>query len=182
MAFEKNRMRRIKDCSTSVPVLQYLFCVFLITMNPLQASKLTVIHDTGNTFPIYAKENQAHLDQQQIETRLSQPIPSTYPINTPSLQVGVVPRRKLNLPWMAQPIFLIGTDERSKGWLRERHAQLVDLHATGMIIQANSESEIIEMRQIAKGLPLQVVSAESLVDQLQLTHYPVLISKFGLEQ
>lgn len=154
----------------------------LLFAHSLPASELEVIYDSGSTFPIHAKSHQIEQQAQASQAKFAQPIPISYPIETPSLKVGYEPRRTMQLPWITQPVFLIGTDDRSQVWLRERRKQLMDLQAIGMIIQAHSENEVEAMRKIAEGIPLQVASAESLVEQLALTHYPVLISKFGIEQ
>jgi len=74
-------------------------------------------------------------------------------------------------------VFLIGTDFYSTSWLRKNHAQLKQLGARGIVVNVPNAQSFARLKQLANGLPLVAASVEDLARQLNLTHYPVLITE-----
>lgn len=146
-------------------------------------SKLIVIFDSGDTLPIspYLPEPL------KPEPQKGNPIPHKrsvmkFPITTPSMQPGVVKSTPKALSQLHRPLFIVGTDDFSKRWLRERGEQLRQLNAVGLIVEAKDETAVKEIIKLTTGLQVVPASAESFANQLGLTHYPVLLSKDGWEQ
>ena len=78
----------------------------------------------------------------QQASKIPSEISLTMPLPTTSMTVGKVEKQNVNLPWLLQPIFLIGTDKVSTDWLQAHKTVLMAMHANGMIVNANSESAI----------------------------------------
>lgn len=74
-------------------------------------------------------------------------------------------------------VFLIGTDFYSTSWLRKNHAQLIQLGARGIVVNVPNAQSFARLKQFANGLPLVAASVEDLARQLNLTHYPILITE-----
>ena len=145
-------------------------------------SPLIVIYDSGNTSPIapyLPKRSESQPKQTKLPTASNA---FQLPIDTPSMSPGVVKATAKPLKHLQQPLFLVGTDTRSKTWLEAKHDQLVTLNAVGLLVQANTLEDIQAMQALAKGLRLIPASAESFAKPLALKHYPVLISRDGWEQ
>lgn len=161
----------------------FLLVLCLSCVQVAQAgSSLIVIYDSGDTLPIAPylpkrSEPQPKLPKQPSASKAFQ-----LPIETPSMSPGGVKVTAKPLKYLQQPLFLVGTDARSKSWLKAKRDQLVKLNAVGLLVQANTVKDIQAMQALAKGLRLIPASAESFAKPLSLTHYPVLISKDGWEQ
>ncbi len=113
----------------------------------------------------------------------SQPITiKSFPIVTPLMTPGT--QQTLNKPTISfiQPVFILGSDDLSKTWLKQNIEQLKSAHAIGFLVQAQNQTDIDEMKQLAEGLLLIPASGNIFAQKLKLQHYPVLITKNGIEQ
>ena len=107
------------------------------------------------------------------------------PIRTPSLTPGPVSPRPLSLSngaTLPRPFFLIGADLQSRQWLATHRERLADIHAVGMLVNADSPADLEAVAAIAEGLPILPASATDIAQALGLEHIPVLISRRGIEQ
>ncbi|MGH8584741.1 MAG: PFL_4695 family integrating conjugative element protein [Gammaproteobacteria bacterium] len=102
------------------------------------------------------------------------------PIRSPSLSSGAVQARHRPTR-LLQPVFLVGADPRSLAWLEANHERLKQLHAIGMLVQAENEAELNRAIAAAQGLPLIPASGEAFATALGIGHYPVLITREGFE-
>ncbi|MDX3928936.1 MAG: integrating conjugative element protein [Shinella sp.] len=103
------------------------------------------------------------------------------PVRSERLTPGDEPRRVILAPGLT-PIFLIGDDERSRNWLRERDEILRDLNAVGLVVNVETAEALTDLRKLAGGLTLSPSSGDDLAARLGLRHYPVLITATGIEQ
>ncbi|WP_249032664.1 integrating conjugative element protein [Tenebrionicola larvae] len=103
------------------------------------------------------------------------------PVSTPEMTPGSVVARTLKLPGM-RPLFLVGDDELSRRWLSLRRDALIQLNATGLVINVASVQAFRELQNHAPGLELIPVSGSDLAKRLGLSHYPLLLTEKGLDQ
>lgn len=103
------------------------------------------------------------------------------PVRSVRLSPGDVARRVIQAPGLT-PIFLIGDDDRSRGWLHQRVRTLRDVGAVGLAVQVETPQALASLRAQAPGLTLAPVSGDDLAQRLGLHHYPVLITATGIEQ
>lgn len=145
----------------------------------------TVIHDTGTGRPLsdYV-EPIAPISRAPTAPppRTVAFTPALFPVKTPELTPGPITPSALNLPHLPQPVFLVGSDPLSRDWLFRYRDRLRELNAVGLLVEAGSEADYEAMIQLAAGLRLVPVSGSELAATLKLSHYPVLISKAGIEQ
>jgi integrating conjugative element protein (TIGR03765 family) len=107
------------------------------------------------------------------------------PIRSPGLTPGPVTRRPVTLPnngTLTQPFFLLGSDEKSRAWLVAHRGRLEAIGAVGMLVQAESVADLEAIAALAGGLPILPAPASDIARSLGIRHFPVLISRFGLEQ
>jgi integrating conjugative element protein (TIGR03765 family) len=161
-----------------------------ITVLPAMASaELVVIYDSGNTRPLApllevfgegpppAAEHSAPPEPQLGAADVAQLLP----IRSPGLSPGRVARRAGGRPF-ARPFFLVGSDPMSRQWLATHRDRLVEIGAVGMLVQAEGVDDLRTIATLAHGLPILPASASDIAEALGLSHYPVLITKDGLEQ
>lgn len=103
------------------------------------------------------------------------------PVKSALLSPGRVERRSIQAPGL-QPIFLVGDDELSRTWLRQRAASLLALNAIGLVVNVDTAQGLARLRDLAPGLTLSPVSGDDLAQRLGVRHYPTLITPTGIEQ
>ncbi|MFC1602930.1 integrating conjugative element protein [Pseudomonadota bacterium] len=162
---------------------------FVTVLVPLVAqAELTVIYDSGNTQPLAPFLEVI----EDIETPQQQPAPSNnqlgaadintlLPIKSPSLSPGQVQPQAVNRPF-TRPFFLIGSDALSRQWLSQYRDRLLEIGAVGMLVQAETASDLEAIAKIGKGLQIMPASGADIAQALGIKHYPVLVSKEGIEQ
>ncbi len=161
-----------------------------VAMLPSMASgALTVIYDNGNTRPLapYLEAIQGPVAPPQTLATRDVPLlgaadPEQWlPIRTPGLTPGRVEKRAVHR-FFTQPFFLIGSDAFSKRWLATHRDRLAEIGAVGMLVQAETVDDLRVIAAFANGLPILPASASDIAVALDLSHYPVLITRDGLEQ
>jgi len=159
----------------------------LLSVPELASGELTVIAEypgsrpiTDFTAPLTPRRREP--DQHPaLETPKTLTLDELLPIETPTLIPGPVEPRHITLP-LHQPLFLIGSDARSRAWLAQNRERLKQLHAVGMLIEARTRADLEAIAAIADGLPITPASATDIAELLDLIHYPVLITRTGIEQ
>lgn len=102
------------------------------------------------------------------------------PVRSARLSPGDEPRRVIRAPGLT-PLFLVGDDDRSRAWLRQRQTALHDIQAVGLVVNVASAEALASLRHLAPGLMLSPVSGDDLAGRLGIRHYPVLITATGIE-
>ena len=150
------------------------------------SAPLIVVEDRGgDSAPPYYQSLNPQLDQ------ATPPAPrvgnaadaeaAMLPVRSTQLSPGEVQRRVIRAPGLTA-LFLIGDDERSRAWLRQRQAELRELQAVGLVVNVESMAALTALRRLAPGLTLSPASGDDLAQRLGLRHYPVLITSTGVEQ
>ncbi len=154
----------------------------------LPCAALEVIRDAGGEpiGPYLARlapqASHGHQSRQAPTAQSGQAYRLTHhlPIRSPSLTSGAVEARHRPTR-LLQPVFLVGADPRSLAWLEANHERLKQMRAIGMLVQAESEAELKQAIAAAQGLPLIPASGEAFATALEISHYPVLITREGIE-
>lgn len=160
-----------------------LFLLLVLT-TPAIAAPLVVLYDSGDTVPLAPLLEASGFTP---ESETNQPPPSLPPtdrilpqhlqVRSPSLSPGVQPRIAVGKSGtrLARPIFLVGADARSLGWIARHRIRLSALGAVGLVVAAEGLDDILRVRRAAGDLPLAAGSGEMLAEHFGLRHYPVLI-------
>lgn len=150
---------------------------------------LTVIYDSGQTEPLapYLEvfDTNDTLPQHSpviARSPLGAADPKAWlPLRSPGLTPGPVPTRSHDRPF-TRPLFLIGSDARSRQWLQTHRDRLKAIGAVGMLVQADTPDDLRTIARLADGLSILPASGSDLAKALGISHYPVLISAHGIEQ
>ncbi len=102
------------------------------------------------------------------------------PVRSLRLSPGDEPRRVIRAPGLT-PLFLVGDDDRSRTWLRQRRTALQELRAVGLVVNVATPQALAALRGLAPSLVLSPVSGDDLAQRLGIKHYPVLITATGIE-
>jgi len=155
-----------------------------------QADALIIVADRGgvSALPYYEALNlqpRTGIASPRIEIPRSPAKPfneaDMLPVRSMRLSPGEVARRVIEAPGLP-PLFLVGDDERSRAWLRQRAPYLRGLAAVGLVVNVASAEALAVMRALVPGLPLAPAAGDDLAERLGLGHYPVLITATGIEQ
>jgi len=79
-------------------------------------------------------------------------------------------------------LFLVGSDALSLAWLKERGDVLRELGAVGVAVEVSDAAALARIRRAAVGLSVFPASGDAIAALLGITHYPLLLTKTGLEQ
>lgn len=182
------RPRSINRAGTAFSA--FLFWL-LVSPAAAQQSQLIVVEDHGgvSALPYYEALSPPPRQDQQLQPPVMPPVApgrsyseaDMLPVRSERLSPGDVPRRVIQAPGLT-PIFLIGDDDLSRAWLRERGDALRDRNAIGLVVNVETAQALTSLRQAAGGLTLAPVSGDDLAARLGLNHYPVLITATGIEQ
>lgn len=158
------------------------------------AENLPVIAMNGATIPVAPYIQAAHVsvintDTFSVSSELLQQAtkePDHFLLEAPLPRTNITPgieiKRTVNLPWLTSPIFLIGSDEQSLQWLKEHQTDLFKLHAHGLLVNAQSSSDISKLRSDFSDLSIMPLSANMIANHLSIKHYPVLITSTEIKQ
>lgn len=102
------------------------------------------------------------------------------PVHSARLSPGNEPRRVIRAVGLT-PLFLVGDDDRSRTWLKQRRPALQELRAVGLVVNVASPEALAALRRLAPGLMLSPASGDDLAQRLGIRHYPVLITASGIE-
>ncbi|RCV86903.1 integrating conjugative element protein [Billgrantia montanilacus] len=151
--------------------------------------ELTVVADRGGepARPYYVAIGMAGVDEEDgYVSEPSAPVSigerDMLPVDSGTLSPGRVQPRSLDLPPGMTPFFLVGADDLSVEWLKQRRAILREMNAVGLVVQVSDLEKLEQLRAVGQGLELRPVSADDLAGRLGLSHYPVLITADIIEQ
>ncbi len=159
----------------------------LLLVSGVLSAEPVVILDSGQTrsLPPYLSgftANTRSLDHPPRPASKAQfDIHRYLPVRTPELSPGKVVRRPME-HGPTTPLFLIGSDRFSQQWLTTHRDRLLALGATGLLVQAETIEDLQAIARRGQGLMITPVSGSDLAHHLGIRHYPVLISREGIEQ
>jgi len=161
----------------------------IILMPIIGWAELAVIFDSGDTEPLAPflaplEPTERSADQSIVSADRgveAVDLESLLPIRSPGLAPGRVEARLHDRP-LATPFFLIGADARSQQWLADNRARLKEIGAIGMLVEADSLADLESIANLAEGLSITPASGADLARALGIDHYPVLITRHGIEQ
>jgi integrating conjugative element protein (TIGR03765 family) len=139
--------------------------LLLVLLSPLAQAAFNGVPGDGNTAPLIGAANFDNL----------------LPIRSPGLTPGTVQARTLDITF-SRPLFLIGSDHRSRRWLQLHRSRLLEIGAVGMLVQAETISDLKAIADLANGLTILPASATDIARAVGVAHYPVLLSSSGIEQ
>lgn len=146
---------------------------------PVCVSAANIILDTGKT--VSATKYRHDIGQQTSEAPRAGLGDFIRP-HTPELSVGRVQARKVNLPYLPAPIFLIGTDKASLVWLNKHAKALKKAGAKGLVVNSDSPEALKTIIRAGQGVELTPTSGSELAKRFKLRHYPVLITRQQIAQ
>jgi integrating conjugative element protein (TIGR03765 family) len=144
---------------------------------------LIVVEDRGGSsaLPYYQDLVPAPSEQQAQDPNLGVRGTGAFPVRSAQLTPGAVQGRVINAPGL-QPMFVIGDDELSRSWLIQRHDQLQQMQAVGVVVNVADADRFAEVRSWAKGLEMVPALGDDLASRLGINHYPLLITATAIQQ
>ena len=172
----------VKARHVNSQVHRLLVLSILLIVCPAVSAELVVIYDNGNTRPISdflgpaqrAESTDERPSMTDALTSLTDAA-TLLPIESPGLTPGTVSTRAYHQPFAAA-FFLIGADQQSLLWLQRHRAQLLDMDAVGLLVQAESIADLEAIAAIANGLSITPASGSDIAKALDISHYPVAVS------
>lgn len=157
-----------------------LIAIIGLLINTHLTAEPIIIHDSGTTTSLqsFPKNSRYHYASPAYYQTEFNPLP----VITPSMTPGWVQTRKIDRPFLNQPIFIVGADGLSLTWLNEHRQQLKKHNAIGIAVNVKTQQELEQLIQASGGLSINPVGGDKITRQLSLKHYPVLVSATRIEQ
>jgi len=125
-----------------------------------------VIHNSGKTTLIQSISKNSRYQYAPPEHYQTELDP--LPVNTPSMTPGRVQIRKIDRPYLNQPIFIVGADSLSLTWLTEHRQQLKKHNAIGIAVNVKTQQALEQLIQASGGLSINPVVGNKIARQLSL--------------
>jgi integrating conjugative element protein (TIGR03765 family) len=141
-----------------------------------------VIYDSGKTQSLMGylvSIKPAHGPRKSVSTKR---MPQLYPVVTPELSPNTVTPRATHYPQLQQPLFVVGYDALSIRWLKIVHTTLLQHQAVGLVVNVDTAQQFAAIQAAVPGLEMYPGSGSQLAKEIDLHHYPVLISTTRIEQ
>jgi len=170
----------------AIPVLAQTLTLPELSTNQIESKQAAaVIQNKASEIKQHVLQQLQNTPNAMMKEAAKEPNQATFnifPIETPLMSPGKFETRSIDLPQLPQPLFIIGSDELSKNWLKQHVEQLKQIKAIGFLVQAKNESDFKTIKSIADGLVIIPLSGNQLAVQWNIDHYPVLISRKAIEQ
>lgn len=170
----------------AIPAFAEIITLPELSLNQIESKQAAaVIQTKAPEIKQHVLQQLQNVSSETVKEAVKEPNQATFnifPIETPLMSPGKTEARQIDLPQLPQPLFIIGSDELSKNWLKEHAAQLKKIKAIGFLIQAQNETDFEAVKNIADGLAIIPLSGDQLATQWNINHYPVLISRKAIEQ
>ena len=131
--------------------------------------------DPEENTPMGQPLNSDQVDQYALKNRL--------PIQSKLLTPGrVKPRKWQQQAFMGTSIALIGYDKASVKWLKLKKKQLQQQGTVIMLVNVKTELQFKKIQAFLPNNQILAMSGDDVARQLNIRHYPVLITSKGVEQ
>ncbi|MGV6989219.1 integrating conjugative element protein [Testudinibacter sp. P80/BLE/0925] len=168
----------------------YHVCLVMLAVlsSQISVAALRVIADVGGESAVrfYEPLQPVHDDMADVYPNAVPPTleeKDLLPIVSHLMSPGKVNTQTFSQPLVGiEPLFLLGSDGYSQQWLHKNKVRLLELNATGLVVNVSSFDELLQLRAIAPELPLLPVSADDLAKRLNLSTYPALLTADGIYQ
>lgn len=157
-----------------------LFILILIFLSPMSnAKKLILLYDTGNS-TVFNKG----LDS-KIRIEMPDPISvmdSRFPVESKLWELAEFQSIHINFPEMQSPVFLVGCDDISLGWIEHRRELFEKNRALGFVINCPNADDYNNFKANIYPIVVQPGNMDKLATHLKHYQYPAYIHSKAIEQ
>ena len=101
---------------------------------------------------------------------------------TSQLTPGYVEKKQVRLTTLPAPLFIVGDDSRSMGWLHQNFDVLQRLQAIGWAVNVRDHAALDRIKAAVPGLGVMPMHVDDFAARIGLRHYPALITRDSVEQ
>jgi len=163
--------------------IRIVFSIAALSLTSPQLRALEEIGSLGTTIDIVPYVSRLH--NSRSSTRSLTPLLSKanrFPITSDDIKPGVVISKAIDLPDLHSPVCVVGSDAQSDSWIRQHRRALQRLRAVCLITNVFNLEEANHVKALLSPVPAFAASVQSLLDRVQINRYPVLISRYRIEQ
>jgi len=159
---------------------------FLITAFSLTSPQLRALEEIGNLgvtidiVPYLSRLHNSRSRTQAITPILSKS--NRFPIKSDGIQAGEVTSKAIDLPELHSPVCVVGADTLSSSWIGRHRDTLQRLRAICLITNVSDQEEANRVRAMLSPVPAFAAPVHALLGRVQVDRYPVLISRYRVEQ
>lgn len=160
-------------------VIIFISIAVLFLSSLVNAKELILLYDTGKS-TVFNKGMDKNI-------RLERPDPvkvleSMFPIESTLWILSQFNAIKIKFPEMRSPIFLVGCDELSLGWVQHRSTLFEKNRALGFVINCPTYDDYTAFKAAIYPLVVQAANMDKLASHLKHNKYPAYIHSRAIEQ
>ncbi len=156
----------------------FFFAAITVTA---KSQKTIILGSTQSSLP-YLSQFSPHGKIKTQKKEISfKPYQMNYAVHTKELTPDSIKSSIVDIKNLTQPIYIIGDDDLSKAWLTKYNERLKSLHAVGFIVNVKNNESYLGLSEQFNIQPIPVNGA-AFKKRLGIKHYPVLISRYRIEQ
>ncbi len=152
------------------------FSIGQVTASPI------VIYDNGKT--INAQQfypfQKPSVDIKNIPRYIKKSI-KRFPVVSSMLSVGKLKSRKIKNR-MPRAVCVVGSDERSRRWIKNNRSALKSINALCMVVNVKSKDHFQSIKSLAPNVDFQALNGDVFYKELKIKHYPFLLNKGYIRQ
>ena len=160
--------------------LRFFILLAVLFMSPLIHSKeLILLYDTGNS-TVFNKGVDPKI-------RLERPDPikvleSRFPIVSSLWSLASFDSVRVQFPEMRSPVFLVGCEDMSLGWVQHRKELFEKNRALGFVINCPTYEDYKAFKAAVYPIVVQAANMDKLGEHLKHYKYPAYIHSRAIEQ
>jgi integrating conjugative element protein (TIGR03765 family) len=175
-------------------IREVAFILSLFLVQPALAEPV-VIYDSGTAIPVYPYKmplegleipDFGDMWARETSVKAVQSDPNDpanwLPVTTNKLSLGDFESRTVTFNQIANPICIIGSDDRSIEWIERHHSALLANDVLCWLVSADTVADVQRVVNALDGISMSPANGDSLADFFVIDHYPVLITQRFIEQ
>ena len=152
-------------------------CPLTLAADWIHIGTLGPVEDISELLSIAFSANQNATTKPTLSTP-----PERYPILSTGISPGRVASRAQPFPHLKQPLCVIGPDDVSRRWIRTHRTRLIQSNSVCVLTNIDNSTQHQQLSQLLLGIPHYAAPVSDLLRRLSVAHYPLLISRRGIEQ
>ena len=120
--------------------------------------------------------------QQETISQIKPFTSERYPILSEGITPGRIQSTAQRFSHLKQPLCVVGPDDASRRWIVTHRKRLVETKSVCVLTNIENSTQHHQLSQLLLGIPHYAAPVSDLFASLAIAHYPVLISRKGIEQ
>ncbi len=160
--------------------IRFFILIVAIFLTPfISAKELILLYDTGES-TVFNKGADPKLRLERSDP--IKVLESRFPIESKLWSLGQFDSIKIKFPEMRSPVFMVGCDDTSLGWVQHRSKLFIKNRALGFVINCPTHDDYTAFKAAIYPIIVQAANMDKMATHLKHNKYPAYIHSRAIEQ